>query len=281
MVQTGSFVPMIVNILVAEDNPVNQEVIYEMLISIGCQVQVVSNGQEVLDALSHESYDMIFMDCQMPVMDGYEAAQRIRLLESRMGWKYIPIIGITGRIVPDNYEKSEKACMDDFLNKPFTFEQLKNTIFRWTGVHLEDGIGEHGKAKISNESFAVPVSTVSNMDCLDLKALENISKIEKGSNELLKKIVAIFIKNTPGLIAEIQKGIQEKNSEKIFQAAHSLKSTSANVGAMTISNICGQLESNSRMNMIDDAASQIALIESEYVMVLNALNGFIGNLNQV
>jgi two-component system, sensor histidine kinase and response regulator len=277
MVQTGSFAPMTVKILLAEDNPVNQEVICEMLISIGCQVKVVSNGQQVLDALNQDSYDMIFMDCQMPVMDGHEAAIRIRSLEPQKGGEHTPIIGITGRVVRDNYEKSEKACMDDFLDKPFTIGQLKDTIFRWTGIHLEDDIEGIGKATISNECISFPV-LADNTSCLDLMALKAITKLGNGSNEFLKKILSIYFRDTPNHILEIQKGIQEKNPEKILQAAHSLKSTSANIGAMTLSRICRELESNIRLKRIDDTASQLARIKSEYAAVVTALNGFINEL---
>jgi two-component system, sensor histidine kinase and response regulator len=278
MVPTGSFVPKTVKILLAEDNPVNQEVICEMLISIGCQVQVVSNGQQAIDALNHESYDMIFMDCQMPVMDGHEAARRIRSLEQQKGQKNIPIVGITGRAVRDNYEKSEKASMDDLLDKPFTIEQLKATIFRWTGFHLEDSMEAHGKTKISNQYSSLPSPTGSYTDCIDIKALKNISKLEYGSNKFLKKIVTIYLKNSPHLIYEINEGVQDKNTEKIFHAAHSLKSTSASLGATTLSSLCQELELSAQHQMIDDAASQLARIKSEYARVVDALNSFINNL---
>jgi two-component system, sensor histidine kinase and response regulator len=275
MVQAGSFASRIVKILLAEDNPVNQEVISEMLISMGCQVKVVSNGQQVLDALNHDSYDMIFMDCQMPIMDGHEAAIRIRSLEPQAGREHIPIIGITGRVVRDNYEKSEKAYMDDLLDKPFTIEQLKNTIFRWTGIHLEDENPGNGKATISNECPSIPVSDGNSSYCLDLMTLEAIVKLENGSKKFLKKIVSIYFRDTPNHIFEIEKGIQEKNTDKILQAAHSLKSTSANIGALTLSDICQELESNARLKMIDGAASQLARIKSEYAGVVTALNFFI------
>jgi two-component system, sensor histidine kinase and response regulator len=276
MVQDGSFASRIVKILLAEDNPVNQEVISEMLISIGCQVKVVSNGQQVLDALNHDySYDIIFMDCQMPIMDGHEAAIRIRSLEPQTGREHIPIIGITGRVVRDNYEKSEKAYMDDLLDKPFTIEQLKNTVFRWTGIHLQEENPGNGKATISNECFSLPVFDGNSTYCLNVTALKAIAKLEKGSKEFLKKIVSIYFRDTPNHIFEIQKGIQEKNPDKILQAAHSLKSTSANIGAMTLSDICQELESNARLKIIDDAVSQLARIKSEYAEVVTALNSFI------
>jgi two-component system, sensor histidine kinase and response regulator len=275
MVRAGSFASRIVKILLAEDNPVNQEVISEMLISMGCQVKVVSNGQQVLDALNHDSYDMILMDCQMPIMDGHEAAIRIRSLEPQTGREHIPIIGITGRVVRDNYEKSEKAYMDDLLDKPFTIEQLKNTIFRWTGIHLEDEKPGNGKATILNECISLPVFDGNSSYCLDVMTLEAIVKLENGSKEFLKKIVSIYFRDTPNHIFEIENGIQEKNPDKILQAAHSLKSTSANIGAMTLSDICQELESNARLKMIDGAASQLARIKSEYAVVVTALNFFI------
>ena len=278
MVSTESFVPVTVKILLAEDNPVNQEVIREMLISIGCQVQVVSNGQQVLDALNHESYDMIFMDCQMPVMDGHEAARRIRSLERQKKREYIPIIGITGRVVRDNYEKSEKASMDDLLDKPFTIEQLKDTIFRWTGVHLQDNTEEYGQhVTVSPQCSSLSVSSRDNTDCLDLMALKSIYKLESGSNKFLEKIVNIYFRDAPKHISEIAKGIKEKNSEKIFRAAHSLKSISANVGAMTLTKMCQGLESKACHQAIDDAASQLAQIECEFATVVTALKLIVNN----
>jgi two-component system, sensor histidine kinase and response regulator len=273
MVQSDSFVPGIVKILIAEDNLVNQELICEMLLSVGCQVHVVSNGQQVLDALNRESYDMIFMDCQMPVMDGHEAAYRIRLLQNQMGWGYTPIIGITGHRMRDDYGKNEKAYMDDFLEKPFTFDQLVTTIFCWTGVKLEDGIQEQ-------ENLCLPLSIDPDTEYLDLNVLEKISKLDNGSNEFLKKIVDLYLRETPFLISQMHQGIQEKNSEKISQAAHSLKSTSANMGAVIISNICQDLESKSQLKMIDEVAPLIDRIENEYVMVVKVLKCFVDNLDK-
>ncbi len=281
MVQSESAVSKIVKILLAEDNPVNQEVISEMLTSIGCQVQVVSNGQQALDTLNHESFDLILMDCQMPIMDGHEAAHHIRSLERQKGRKLIPIIGITGRSVRDNYEKGEKAFMDDLLDKPFTIDQLKDTILKWTGVHLEENIEQHEQTTISDPYQSLADSDSSSSNRLDIMALKSISKLESGSTRFLKKIVSIYFRDSAKLISEINMGIQEKNTVKISRAAHSLKSISASVGATTLSMLCAQLEDIAGREIMDDIVFRLTGIESEYAMVIDALNCFVNDVDQL
>ena len=119
-------------VLVAEDNLVNQEVAKAMLESLGCQVEVVENGQKALVAVSRSPYDLVFMDCQMPEMDGYEATRAIRNLENENNsMTRIPIVALTAHTMEKDQEACRAAGMDDYLSKPFTKEQLENILEKW------------------------------------------------------------------------------------------------------------------------------------------------------
>lgn len=117
-----------VRVLLAEDNLVNQDVARAMLSSFGCDVHVAMNGREALDALQTRKFDIILMDCQMPVMDGYEATLAIRAHESTESVGHIPIVAVTANVLPEDRDKCIAAGMDDFLSKPFTVDKLRNTI---------------------------------------------------------------------------------------------------------------------------------------------------------
>ncbi len=118
------------NILVAEDNPDNQMLVRYMLEKQGFQVDVVENGQEAFEATAHARYNLIFMDCQMPVMDGFEAARRIRERENQSG-KHTPIVALTGNVVKEDLEKCLSVGMDDFLGKPFSLKELRAMVSKW------------------------------------------------------------------------------------------------------------------------------------------------------
>ncbi len=118
-----------VRILLVEDNPVNQLVAKGMLGKLGCQVEVATNGAEGIAALEREAFDLVLMDCNMPVMDGYEASRRIR--ESGR-WPHLPIIALTANAMPEERERCKAAGMSDYLAKPFRREELIGLIDQWT-----------------------------------------------------------------------------------------------------------------------------------------------------
>lgn len=120
------------NVLLAEDNPVNQEVIREYLRNLGCRVDVVATGLEVLAALERTSYDLILMDCQMPEMDGLEATAMLRLKEQQQNQKRrTPVIAVTANAFEDEMERCLESGMDDYISKPFNQNELREILQRW------------------------------------------------------------------------------------------------------------------------------------------------------
>ena len=115
-------------ILIAEDNAINQKVIERMVQKLGYRVNLVSNGREAIDALARENYGIIFMDCQMPEMDGFEACREIR---KRDGSVRVPIIAITANAMKGDRERCLAAGMDDYVSKPFKQDDLRTVIQRW------------------------------------------------------------------------------------------------------------------------------------------------------
>ncbi len=118
------------NLLIVEDNVVNQRVATRMLEKFGCRVDVAANGEEAIEATAREVYDLVFMDCQMPVMDGYAATRSIRLREGHTG-QYLPIIAMTANAMPGDREKCLDAGMDDYLSKPVDHNRLLTLLQQW------------------------------------------------------------------------------------------------------------------------------------------------------
>ncbi len=118
-------------ILIAEDNAINQKVIERMVQKLGYAVDLVANGRQAIDALAGSPYRLIFMDCQMPEMDGFEACREIRKIE---GGARIPIIAITANAMKGDRERCLAAGMDDYVSKPFKQEDLRLVMERWIGV---------------------------------------------------------------------------------------------------------------------------------------------------
>jgi two-component system sensor histidine kinase/response regulator len=118
-------------VLVVEDNAVNQKVAQGLLKKFGVQVDLAANGEEALSSLSHLSFDLVLMDCQMPVMDGYEATQRIRLPQSNVLNRKIPIIAMTANSMQGDREKCLAVGMDDFISKPVNPSKLQEALTRW------------------------------------------------------------------------------------------------------------------------------------------------------
>jgi CheY-like chemotaxis protein len=119
-------------VLMAEDNEVNQFVGRKMLESLGCEFAIVTNGQEALRAVRSGGFDLVLMDCQMPVMDGYAATREIRAWEElQPNGRRIPIIAVTAHALLSDSDASLACGMDDHLSKPYSRSQLKSMVLRW------------------------------------------------------------------------------------------------------------------------------------------------------
>jgi CheY-like chemotaxis protein len=125
-----------IRVLVAEDNAVNQTVVMRLLEKLNCVVDLAVNGQEAVDMASTGDYDMIFMDCQMPVMDGYQATGELRALESERA--RIPIVAMTAHAMAGDRERCLEAGMDDYIAKPLGERGLREVLERWrSGLRTE------------------------------------------------------------------------------------------------------------------------------------------------
>ena len=124
-------------VLLVEDNTVNQLVAQGMLHNLGCEVATADDGRIAIDKLLVEEFDLVLMDCQMPVLDGFSATRMIR-----DRGQDIPIIALTANAVAGDRERCLAVGMDDYLGKPFTLDSLRQVLMRWLPAHAEAGAGQ-------------------------------------------------------------------------------------------------------------------------------------------
>ena len=230
------------HILLAEDNIVNQLVAKGILESLKCNVEIACDGIEAFELFKKYSYDLIFMDCQMPKMDGYNATKEIRTFEKKHSYsKQIPIVALTAHALPSEREKCLAAGMDDFITKPFELEELKKVIQKW-----------------------VPENNVS----VDINVLNNIRALQKnGKSFLLEKVIQNYLTNTPKLLNDLEIAVNESSLEQIENIAHSLKSSSGTLGAMPLFKMLKTVEAMAKQKKLDQIRSLYLQIIEEYKKV--------------
>jgi PAS domain S-box-containing protein len=250
------------NILLVEDNLINQQVALGILQIQGYSVTVVNNGREALDAHAQGAFDLILMDCHMPEMDGFEATRAIRDREGSSG-KHMPIVALTANAMAQDREACLAAGMDDHLAKPFSMQTLHDMLDRW--------MPRAGSAQPAAEP-AAPRSPAKGNGVLDRKVLEELGKVlTDGKPALLARVIDLYRTEAPKLMQKLKQAALASDAPEMARCAHSLKSSSANVGAKLMSRYCEDLEATARRAEVDDARKILAKIESEFVRVLSAL----------
>lgn len=222
-------------VLLAEDNIVNQEVALAMLTKLGLEVDVANNGREAAELISRNSYDIILMDCQMPVMDGFEATTLIR--KQPENHAHLPIIAVTANASENDRTACLEAGMDDFLSKPYTFKHLEQVIIRWL-PNKETIAMDTAKTKTEELSPEENNSSVLNQALLDqIRSLD-----PSGGDEITRKIMRAYLDSSEGYMQGIEEAIMNEDADGIRRFAHTLKSSSANIGAEKVSGLFKQLE---------------------------------------
>ena len=230
-------------VLLVEDNSVNQELARAMLQGFGCAVRLAGDGREALDALSREVFDAVLMDCQMPEMDGFEAVRLFR--SGNVGRPTLataadaPVIALTANALPGDAERCRAAGFTDYLPKPFRQAQLAEMLAR----HVRRGAA----ATVAAE----PAPPPSPAAVIDVTVIERIRDMERrGAARLLVRLIDTYLETSDRLIADLEKALADGDSRAARQAAHTLKSSSANLGANEFSGRCADIEHLARGGQI-------------------------------
>ncbi len=213
-------------ILVAEDNPINQEVIREVLAELGYEAHIVDNGLQALTALEQESFPLVLMDCQMPELDGYGAAREVRRREG--GGRRIPMIAVTAHAFEGERQKALSAGMDDYVTKPISASVLGEVIQRWWPKSLS-------RNPESGERLSKSEPTESGAPAGQPSALD--ARVRRSS-----AVTRVFLKHVPEQLESIGRAIAGDDFGTLRAASHKLKGSCLAMGVPRMAELCGMLE---------------------------------------
>ena len=260
-------------ILVAEDNLINQKLTVRILEKLGYQSDVVENGQEALAALARGSYALVLMDCQMPVIDGFEATKLLRQREAfdqestapdSPKTYHIPIVALTANAMRGDRERCLAAGMDDYLTKPVRKEDLKGVLDRWISLSVQPQVAHPSDAECredGTDTEALPV-------IFDVAAtLRNIG----GDRALLEDLVELFLQRYETMLEKIRAALAERDQAAVEQAAHALKGTANNLSASEVVLSAGQLEALGRLGTLVEGPMIYAQLEKAVLRLVQLL----------
>ena len=224
-------------ILVVEDQPLNREVAIGMLVAMGLEVETAHHGQQALDIVQSRSFDVILMDCEMPVMDGFSATRALRARES--AGAHTPVIALTADVTSTGRATCLAAGMDDHLAKPFRREALHGILARW--------LGKREQESTLALTAAVGPPTSANAPLLDGATLEALRALPRsGPKDMLTHIGELYLLDSSRLIATIEQSLESGNGPELARAAHAWRSYNGNVGANVLEQLCRELEEAAR-----------------------------------
>ena len=258
-------------ILIAEDSPINQKVALHQLRSFGYDADVAGNGKEVLDLLACINYDIILMDCQMPVMDGFEATMAIRKLDSDK--KNTVIVAMTANAMKEDRDRCLACGMDDYLSKPIRKENLAQKLAEWeTRIFAQNTIvsSDVEVTSITVDNYQSNNYQSNNIDAsLPLIDWSYIDSIADGNEEFKTELMQTFFESMQQNFAQLEQAVIENNYYDIQRVAHIIKGASGNLGVLSIAAIANDLEQIGRNQNINNAEELFEKIQDLYLQIQN------------
>ncbi|MCH2037289.1 MAG: response regulator, partial [Rickettsiales bacterium] len=249
-------------LLLAEDNVINQMVATTMLESIDGVVNIAGNGREAVNLATQRPYDIIFMDCHMPEMDGYEATQNIRKYEQKHALTRTPIIALTANAMSGDREKCLHAGMDDYISKPTRQDTLEKVLQKWIPEKIKYDYRIIHHEKESNDKNETKEKIV------DFTVLNRLQEI---SGEIIFKLIS----EADHLIQDAQESIEKQDSIQLAEAAHALKSFSKLVGANQLEHISLEIEMCGHAQKTGEALIMLDQLMARYNEVITTLKDYI------
>lgn len=247
-------------LLVADDNPVNLQVARTILRKLGYQADAATNGREVLSSLEKNDYDILFLDVQMPELDGLEVARLIH--QNRPRHKRPRLIALTGAAFASDREKCLAAGMDDYIPKPIRLQDIQNALERWGPTCLRE---------FDTTTFLARMPQAAPETLLDRSLLEELRQIPAGEHlNMLQELIDLYHQTAPQQLHQIRQSVGDP-IQLAFQA-HSLKSTSMSLGARKVVALCQRIERAARSNQIDHVPPLLHELELALQRTLDELH---------
>lgn len=248
------------NVLVAEDNLANQQVAIGMLERLGCSVIVAGNGIEAINLLERNRFDVVFMDCNMPEMDGYEATRKIRITEGVSAG--IPIIAMTANVQEGDRQKCLQVGMDDYLSKPLKLDRIRAKLEQWVP---DAGVSE-------NEVTADGIPIVDDTGSIDE---ERIKELRESVATVFDQMVEAYVEDLPSLAASLKDAMNARNAQQVQYYAHSIKGSSKNFGAVGLADVAKDIEAMGRDHQWLDVNTHLIALFEEVDRVIEYFNDLI------
>ncbi len=249
------------HVLLVEDNPVNQELAIEYLKAFDCTFDVAGNGKQALDAMDTRRYDLVLMDCQMPVMDGFEATRLIRAKEKDAGTARTPVVALTAGAFSGDREQCLRAGMDSYLSKPFSQQALAAELAKWLKASASTSPAEANAA-------AADIIDAGRQEPLDR---QQIAAMRERKADLLQRLIGIYLEHAPLLVDKLKEAGAGHDLAALKDTAHNLKSSSGNMAATGLMELCQLLEVQAMQGEFERARETVEAIELEYRAVSLAL----------
>lgn len=250
-------------VLLAEDNESNQIVAKTHLERLGVQVVVVANGQQAIDLLAVEPFDLVLMDCQMPILDGFEACARLRKREEALG-THLPVIALTANAMQEDKARCLAAGMDDYLAKPYTGDSMLAVLERWLPIERRRGA--------TNEIAVAPALTASGADVIDPAAFQQLRDLAPhGAEALIVQLIDAFLQGGQVLFSDFELALRSRDAEGVARSCHALKSSAYNVGALRLAGMSRELEGLVKQGGIDQVLPAASNFRQEWTLVEQAL----------
>ena len=264
-------------VLVADDHAVNREVTSTLLNTLKCRVDIAMDGMQAVEAVQREAYDLVLLDCEMPKLDGYNAAAQVRQLEQagqipasdRYGAReHLPIVAVTAHTSPRDRARSAESGMDDFVSKPFTLQILRGVLTKWLGGGGESAMPPVGTTSSSSRPQSDPAAA----SPISEEAIAQILELDRlNGGGVFARFARTFLESVPSTLRQLRKAVGEDDAEGIAQSAHALTGASLNIGAEPMAALSGELRALAKEGKTENAASMTDQLEALLEEVKTAL----------
>jgi light-regulated signal transduction histidine kinase (bacteriophytochrome)/HPt (histidine-containing phosphotransfer) domain-containing protein len=253
--------PLSARILLAEDNATNRDVALGILKSFGLRADAVSHGAEAVSALESIAYDLVLMDMRMPVMDGMEAARRIRDPHSAVLNHDLPIIAVTANVLESDRQLCLAAGMNDMVTKPIVKSALRNVLGRWLGSI---------EAPVQPAASLPALSPTEEGPAVVFDRAGVLSRLE-GDNELAQTVFQVFLDDVPGQIQALKELVESGDAPGAARQAHAIRGASANVGGECLRNVASDMEKAADGGDLHQLATRMADLELQFGRLNDAI----------